>query len=305
MPGTISPDRAAISGNLGFLDLFEGGNLYYQGYVGPHNSDSSMVAVNTIASLRTSLSSSLSGLLYAVVPSKASCLPENYPLLLPNRPTSVFTEIRDFLGPIAGHVFFEEMLCDSLYERQRRWLQTDSHWSSHGAHQAAASLLAVLGIPAPLVRDQHVDLGWGGDLCGRWGEGAPFALEDREVLLGHDQAREAVFDNGNGLIHSANIGRLIHWNNKSAPVQANLVVIGGSSSGTGHTSEHLTYWLSMVFSNTYFLHSPNCPTDLLQELSPDFLLLQTTERFLQFPYVQTVTLGSLKESFARRIAEKK
>jgi hypothetical protein len=302
-PGEISPDRAAISGNMGFLDLFEGGNLYYRGYTGPHNRDASMVAVNTIASLRTTLTPSVRGLLYAVVPSKASCLPENYPIFLPNIPTSVFSEVRDYLQSISGNIFFDRMITADLQERQRRWLQTDSHWSAYGAYEAAAEILAVLGVPPPQIRMRSIEKGWGGDLCGRWKEKTLFALEDRELLLGHDEAREVKYDNGNGLTHSASIGRFIHWHNELAPIRMKLAIIGGSSSGIGKAPEQLTYWLSLIFSETYFLHSSNCPTDLIEKLSPDFVLIQTTERFLQFPYIQNLKLDELCNSFANRVSQ--
>ncbi|MGH8855862.1 MAG: hypothetical protein ACREWI_16485 [Telluria sp.] len=301
-PGMVSPDRVAIAGRLGFLDLFEGGNLYYQGYLGPHNRDASMVAVNTITNLRAALMPALRGLLYAVVPSKASCLPENYPLLLPSAPTSVFREVRDYLEPISGHVFFNAMTMSDLGERQRRWMQTDSHWSAYGAWQAAAELLAVLGVPAPAVRTRYTEHEWGGDLCGRWSMDSPIAWEDREVLLGHDGERVVKHDNGNGLVHAVNNGRFVHWFNPAAPVKAKLVIVGGSSSGTGYFPEQLTYWLSMVFADTCFLHSANCPTDLIEELVPDFLLVQTNERFMQFPYLEKLTLQALLQSFTDRLA---
>ena len=300
--GEISTDRVAISGNLGILDLFEGGNFYYQAYLSLQDHEANIKIAERVGGLRERLSPSVQSFFYLVIPNKATCLPENYPLWLPEFPTNGFKEVGYRLGNIEGNIFCNWMTNNSIENRRKLWFETDSHWSVFGARQAAIELLDLIKAPIPEVAKTEVIDNWGGDLSGRWGVGR-FAAEAKYRPFGFDSGREVIFDNGFGMEHSANTGRFLHWNNSSAAVDMTILIIGDSFSGTGIAPEHMTYWISMIFTNTYFLHSSVVPSDAIESLHPDFIIYQTNERFLRFPVQKEFSIDSLTRCFSDRISE--
>jgi hypothetical protein len=299
--GAISTDRVAISGNLGIIDLFEGGNFYYQAYHSLQDHEANIKLIERAGELRERLSPSVQVFFYLVIPNKASCLPENYPLWLPECPTSTFKELEHRLSSIEGNLFCNWMRSENIENRRKLWFETDSHWSVFGARQAAIELLNKIKAPIPEVKNTEVVSSWGGDLSGRWGA-ERFATEEKHRAFGFDAGREVVFDNGLGLEHSANTGRFLQWNNLLATVNMTILIVGDSFSGTGISPEHMTYWLSMVFKNTYFLHSSVVPSDVIERLRPDVVIYQTNERFLRFPVQKEVSIESLIQCFSDRIS---
>lgn len=296
--GSISTDRVAISGNYGVLDLFAGSNGYYFQYINPKDFVLERSVIDNAVHVREVMTSSAESFLYFVVPNKASCLPENYPIWLPTHPTVTFSSIKSELDRFEGNFFGDWMLQGPFSERRELWFETDSHWNSAGARRAATELLSSIKGVLPKVRMTENVNAWGGDLSGRWA--GQFASESLQRHFGFDQGRVIVSDNGSGAIHTANTGRFLHWYNCLAEMSISVLIIGDSFSGTGFLPENMTYWFSMVFEHTYFLYSALVPSDILEVIKADIVVFQTKERFLTRQGVHEVTFECLTEQFANK-----
>ncbi len=274
----MSSDRVAIAGSRGFADLFEGSNDYYLRYWEPPDDEIIQPLADWIVRIRAAVLEHARAAIAMVVPNKATCLPENYPLYLPRRQTATFAALRQMFTPYAGHCFFDWMTAGSFASRQRYWFKFDSHWNSHGAEAAARWVCQTVGVPFPL---SIVDCRetYAGDLSGRWST-SPNLLED-VALRKLTVERQVVFDNADGAEHSGHAGRIVEWRAEAPLSDAHLLILGDSFSGAGYLPWNLTYWLAGCFARTTFVHAYASPADLARDLRADVVIFQTNERFVR------------------------
>lgn len=163
-----------------------------------------------------------------------------------------------------------EALGDQAYQ------VTDTHWTQRAAGHVLRQTLERLGVldeagwSALFAGDEYRAVRANGDLGGKM---VPPRKALVERLEGVRQRKFVAYDNG-----LPNMGRLMVWENPDAPRQASCLVLGASS------SYMMFAFLVRIFRRVVFVHSAgNIDPALVERVAPDFLLLQTTARFMVRP----------------------
>lgn len=279
--GAISSDRLAIWGGKNTAFLFSGSNFYYDSYQTPVVPKSTSTWIEITQNRHAQLSRA-TPIVSLIVPNKATCLPDLYPLLLQENPTPSFRALRKAFANDPNVVFAESLLEASSPSRRHAssvWSGLDSHWSEFGALVTLNEVLVRFGLaPIEFKYAEQERIRVGGDLCHRW---PPRVKTEWQVLRAETAlpAPTDVYDNAAGKPYRNN-GRHTVWTNTDAPIAKRLTIVGNSFSGPGHKSSNLTYWAARYFRRVTFVHSPNIPTDIHDFAETDLLLFQTVERFL-------------------------
>ncbi|WP_020654758.1 alginate O-acetyltransferase AlgX-related protein [Massilia niastensis] len=156
-------------------------------------------------------------------------------------------------------------------DRTECFIKTDTHWTERGAMHAALGLITLLGLDADIARrcwsdDVYYTSQFAGDLGIKL---VPPVSEPTEFLQAPPAAREAVFDN-----HLPNIGRVLVFDCAGAQ-WGSLLLFGASS------SYPMLKYLRRLFRRIVFVHSAgNVDVDIVRHERPDFLIMQTTARFM-------------------------
>lgn len=291
--GDISMDRTATVGADNMLFLYGGTNDHFQAY-SRVNEQTSIVNghgwANLTAQRHERLSTSTQ-MLSLFVPNKATCLPDLYPLPLDRVPTPGLGEMRRLLKDDTGVMFCDDLIEASLPANRydsSPWKLTDSHWSDYGSLLVANSILRRIAV-APIESswfecEPHFE---DGDLGSRFGEKVGVQVV-REVACDLPTPL-CVFDSGGGSLDGASMGRRVEWECQGAPIDASMLVVGNSFSGTGLRRNHLVYWFSRLFRRTVFLHAASLPTDVVDAYRPDIVLFQGLERFMRLVPVDEYT----------------
>lgn len=160
-------------------------------------------------------------------------------------------------------------------DKEACFIKTDTHWTDRGALAATLALLARLGLDvetaqACIAQDVYYTMPFAGDLGGKL---SPVVSEPTEFLQAPPPASNAVFDN-----HLANIGRVIVFEDALALWKHSLLVFGASS------SYPMLKYLKRLFGRVVFVHSAgHVDLSIVQHEGPDFLVMQTTARFMIEP----------------------
>lgn len=291
--GDISMDRTATVGADNMLFLYGGTNDHFQAY-SRVNEQTSIVNghgwANLTAQRHERLSTSTQ-MLSLFVPNKATCLPDLYPLPLDRVPTPGLGEMRRLLKDDTGVMFCDDLIEASLPANRydsSPWKLTDSHWSDYGSLLVANSILRRIAV-APIESswfecEPHFE---DGDLGSRFGEKVGVQVV-REVACDLPTPL-CVFDSGGGSLDGASMGRRVEWECQGAPIDASMLIVGNSFSGTGLRRNHLVYWFSRLFRRTVFLHAASLPTDVVDAYRPDIVLFQGLERFMRLVPVDEYT----------------
>ena len=280
--GDISPDRSVIIGKGQNLFLYAGSNNYYHQYVGLASQDQGIRWAELDAQRRNTMSSTIP-MFSLYVPNKATCLPDLYPLMLPQVPTPIFATLREAIGMDPATIFCDALLTASRAENrfsESPWRLVDSHWSEFGCLLTANEFLVRVGLrPIETGRTDCTPTEQGGDLSQKF-KNTPL-LEIRHLeLIDTEDAPSKIYDSGDGVAYAGHIGRRVTWRNENAEASMHLLVIGNSFSGMGTKPTELTYWLARRFRQVTFLHSPHIPIDVCEFYKPDMVLFQGLERFL-------------------------
>ncbi|MFC0253172.1 alginate O-acetyltransferase AlgX-related protein [Massilia consociata] len=159
--------------------------------------------------------------------------------------------------------------------KETLFIKTDTHWTDRGALAATLALLARLGLDAKasqdsLTQDVYYTMPFIGDLGGKL---SPAVSEPTEFLQAPPPASNAVFDN-----NLANIGRVLVFEDEHALWSHSLLVFGASS------SYPMLKYLKRLFGRVVFVHSAgHVDRTIVQHEKPDFLVMQTTARFMIEP----------------------
>lgn len=202
---------------------------------------------------------------FVIVPSKESVHPELYPY---SRAAITITEQVKELSPSGSAADFFPV--DALKNTPKSYFKTDTHWSDAGAHVIYTQIVEKFGIP-PLSDILFEERETPGDL----GSKLPLRETDVGMMLSPETAPSATTSFTNHVINS---GRIEAWQNIDAPVQKTIMIFGDSF------SENLALFFRRQFRRTVRVYSPASPIKALFDLEqPDYLLLQTNERFLKSP----------------------
>ena len=280
--GDISADRSVIVGKSQNLFLYSGTNNYYDQYIGLASENQGTKWAELDVQRRAAMSST-TPMISLYVPNKATCLPDLYPLLLPQVPTTTFATLRAAIGMDAATIFCDALLSASSLENrftESPWRLVDSHWSEFGCLLTANELLVRLGLsPIKLEKSDCEPSEQGGDLSHKFGSKALFEIRHL-CLVDTEDPPTKTYDSGDSAAYAGHIGRRVTWHNAKAQADMHLLLIGNSFSGMGTKPTELTYWLARRFRQVTFLHSPHIPIDAREFYGPDMVLFQGLERFL-------------------------
>lgn len=155
------------------------------------------------------------------------------------------------------------------------FIKTDTHWTDRGAMHAALALLARLGLDIGVAHGRWADdvyytMQFAGDLGVKL---QPALCAPTEFLRAPPAQQGAAFDN-----QLANIGRVLVFDTVDAPWSETLLLFGASS------SYPMLKYLKRLFRRIVFVHSAgHVDIDIVRHERPDFLVMQTTARFMIEP----------------------
>lgn len=206
-----------------------------------------------------------------IAASKEQVLPEHYPH--PKGALTVHEQVLSLVRP--GHrVFDTAALLRARADREQCFIKTDTHWTDRGAMYAALELVALLGLDTQLARrrwsdDIYYTMPFAGDLGVKL---VPPLSAPTEFLQAPLAATKAVFDN-----HLPNIGRVLVFDDAAAP-WSSLLLFGASS------AYPMLKYLERLFRRIVFVHSAgNVDLEIVHHERPDYLVMQTTARFMVTP----------------------
>lgn len=178
------------------------------------------------------------------------------------------------------------------------YFKSDTHWSHKGALTATIELATRLGIEKSTLEqlfcnDVYQDLVKGGDLGNKL---TPKVTCRTEVLKSFNYRKSVIYDNG-----LPNIGRIIIFANKSAPIKEICLTFGSSSSYS------MFSYLSRIFESYIFIHTAgNIDPELVEKVKPDYLVTQTNARFVvQAPTVEYSVSQAIREKITSLSKEEK
>jgi alginate O-acetyltransferase complex protein AlgJ len=155
------------------------------------------------------------------------------------------------------------------------FIKTDTHWTDRGAMQATLALLERLALDVEaagqhIAKDVYYTMPFVGDLGIKL---LPVQSAPTEFLQAPPAVNGAVFDN-----QLPNIGRVIIFEYADALWPHSLLMFGASS------SYPMMKYLKRLFGRIVFVHSAgNVDQDIVRHERPDFLVMQTTGRFMIEP----------------------
>lgn len=206
-----------------------------------------------------------------IAASKEQVLPEHYPHA--KGTLTVHEQVLALSRP--GHRLFDTAaLLRARADREQCFIKTDTHWTDRGAMYAALELVALLGLDAQAARtrwsdDVYYTMSFAGDLGVKL---APAVSAPTEFLQAPLASSAAVFDN-----HLPNIGRVLVLADAAAP-WGSLLLFGASS------SYPMLKYLKRLFRRIVFVHSAgNVDGAIVRHEMPDYLVMQTTARFMVTP----------------------
>ncbi|MDZ5460324.1 hypothetical protein [Azohydromonas lata] len=205
---------------------------------------------------------------YLVSPNKESVFPAHYPYARGG--VTILDQVMATCG--LGNEEYFIYPKDELFKAQNSYCRTDTHWTYGGAYTAFARCLSKFDVSV-----NHKNLFkfkttlFEGDLGSKLEK---LEYDTYTVATPAGKAPEIIFKSGTPRNH----GRIIIYGNSDAPVKGTLAIFGSSFS---------YYFLEMfatVFSRVFFMYSPASPVmEILDEEKPDFVILETPERFLVHP----------------------
>lgn len=207
-----------------------------------------------------------------VAASKEQVLPEFYPHA--RAAVTVHEQVLGLARPEHGLVDTAALLA-ARDDKETCFIKTDTHWTDRGAREACLSTLAALGLDAAqalavFANDKYYSASFIGDLGTKL---RPPAGAPTEFLRAPAATDGAAFDN-----ELPNIGRVLVFENADAPWPNSLLLFGASS------SYRMLRYLKRLFRRIVFVHSAgNVDPQIVQHERPDYLVMQTTARFMITP----------------------
>lgn len=204
-----------------------------------------------------------------IAASKEQVLPEHYPHQKGER--TVHEQVLALCRE-EHRVLDTVQLLAARPDKEACFIKTDTHWTDRGALAASLALLARLGLEVQvaqdcLAKDVYYTMPFAGDLGCKL---TPPVSEATEFLQAPPAVHGSAFDN-----HLPNIGRVLIFDEGEALWPHKLLVFGASS------SYPMLKYLKRLFRRVVFIHSAgHVDLAVVQHERPDFLVMQTTARFM-------------------------
>ena len=219
--------------------------------------------------------------LQTVIPEKLTALRGSAPTPIKG-PTLLFQEVEKRVNGCDYYTSGLEPF-DHWTKRDSPYLATDTHFSAAGAQAMFIQILeAIAPSLIPVVQNIRMDtLGYEiGDLTNRF-SGLPLYSKKYEPSI----SQMAPFSSGIEMTRryfppSGFIGRSFAWTNSTAPCDLSVLVFGNSFFGGGDVPGQLAWWGKRFFKNFRLEWNPSFEWSIANEVSPDFIIGQTIERFL-------------------------
>ena len=276
-PGTRSSDDVAIVGHDGWAFILKGSNNYYDAYL-PAASDGPLAQAwqDHVEQTRHILSAEALDFAFAVVPNKATLLPDRYPLPTGGGPTGRMALLNARLSTRDRQVF-DRFMTDGRKESLFR--RNDSHLTEYGNLLLADAIIGLTGVPTDW---SHYDLTTvsahvhAGDLGRRFSP----PLQETYFRLHHPVADVTVTPHDHPARKGAFQGLSYSTSNPGAPIDRSILIFGNSF------IERFPSWsasmpLVATLRHLHFVWLPSVDLDLARRLRPDLVLFQTCERFLE------------------------
>jgi hypothetical protein len=215
-----------------------------------------------------------------IAASKEQVLPEHYPHA--KGATTVHEQVLGLCQPV-HRVLDTVALLAGRDDRAACFMRTDTHWTDRGAMLATVALIERLGLDAQAARrrfsdDVYYTMPFAGDLGVKL---SPALAVPTEFLQAPPATSGTVFDNG-----FPNIGRVLVFEQGGALWDQCLLIFGASS------SYQMLKYLKRLFGRIVFVHSAgNVDPEVVHHERPDYLVMQTTARFMIEPPDTTFRLG--------------
>ena len=220
-----------------------------------------------------------------IAPSKENVYSDYYPY---SEARSTPIKQLQKIVPKSFNFIFPVMQLSRLPERSFR--VCDTHWTVHGAREAAIQLTTTLTGYDKRIRetfkdDEYIKRQAFGDL-GR--KVYPPRSADEDVLASFNYRDVVVYDN-----QLPNFGRIITMHNEIALFKQKIILFGSSSAYS------MFQYISRLFETVIFVHTAgNVDVELINNIRPDYFCMQTNARFV-------VRAPTTRESVSKYIREKK
>ncbi|MER5173959.1 hypothetical protein [Thioclava kandeliae] len=198
---------------------------------------------------------------FLVAPSKESVMPDYYPL--PHGGQTPLDSLLDRFGEDPDVHYPLDILVPL---RELSFDRIETHWSDFGARKVCEALLENWKRGIPNIPDRYHVIRTGGDLGFK---AVPLHLSYRTKAAWPEDSR-VIFDNF--VLHHGRV-RISH--NPKPKIKATVALFGGSS------SEHMECYFRAVFERVVYVYSAGAwDPEILTQEKPDYVVLQTSERFL-------------------------
>ena len=215
-----------------------------------------------------------------IIPEKLSVMPElvDYDI---NGPTQLLSSIERFIEADINYVSGYRALIEE--NKFATFDAIDTHFSAFGAFKVFDKIIKAAGILediAPIF--QTADHMMVGDIAERFIVNSTLMYPDTIVpvlpvpLSQHQLELVEEFDPPSG----GHIGARRIFRNPLAPIDRRLLVFGNSFFERGGHPKTLTWWFARMFTEFHFIWHPDFDWDYVDQASPDVVIGQTIERFL-------------------------
>jgi hypothetical protein len=205
--------------------------------------------------------------IFAVVPEKHTALYKYLPLSV--KPALPFP-LQLFDLKMDGTDIYVSLFHELNSRSAENYLKTDSHWSAVGAFRAYQVICEKLGVTPLTEGDEVTFLRSSKRFSGDLARGDLSGCFEFPILPRFSTGISILFDN-----KLPRIGQCFETKCARAKNNSKIVVFGNSFS-----KFYFLDYVSRTFVDTVYFFSPSPDLSLIQEYSPDYLVLQTNERFL-------------------------
>jgi hypothetical protein len=266
---TVSPDGSAVVGRCGYLFVNDGSNKWREQLHGTEIIDDEARA-RTAAVLnetRKRLRDTGISFQFVVIPEKDVVYPEFSPNAA--KAAASARSIHKIADVINGAVVYPLTDLLALTRDINTFHARNSHVNFYGGLQLAETVLVSLG-RARLDYDQisSTTIWWPDDLSIKWVENLHTR---RRILSRFYQEKEVVQSSGH-------VGRHLALTNAKARSQDKIIVFGDSYSWNPDAG--LARFLALEFAQVDFVWKKQIDWELVTDIEPSVVLLQSAERFL-------------------------
>lgn len=284
--GLVSPDGSAMVGFDGYVFLVSGANgLLTQYALDPAGAQVRSKVAQWLALIaeRARLCETLGvGFIQVMIPEKLTALSDRMPHL-PRVPTPIWSGVEAGIladARLAPRYVSALPLLRRLGEQNLAFPRIDTHLTGRAAFELFCEICAAMGSAAP-----YQDVPFNeellviGDLAERIFPGVRLP----EIHYGPPSGLVATWPKPD-LVERKEPGRQSGtryvWHTPDAPLPGRVVAFGNSFFERGASARSLSWWFARTFREFHFCWSPEMDADYIRQVSPDWVICQSIERFM-------------------------